>query len=61
MPQIKPNGSVINVLVVDDHKMIRDGLKVMLASLSKFQLFKLVDADSGEDAIKKISKNTFCY
>ena len=59
MPKIKQNGSVINVLVIDDHKMIRDGLKVMLASLSKFQLFKLVEADSGEDAIKKISKNTF--
>lgn len=59
MTKIKQNGSVINVLVIDDHKMIRDGLKVMLASLSKFQLFKLVEADSGEDAIKKISKNTF--
>lgn len=59
MPKIKQNGSIINVLVIDDHKMIRDGLKVMLASLSKFQLFKLVEADSGEDAIKKISKNTF--
>ena len=59
MPKIKQNGSVINVLVIDDHKMIRDGLKVMLASLSKFQLFKLVEADSGEDAIKKISKTSF--
>ena len=59
MTKIKQNGSVINVLVIDDHKMIRDGLKVMLASLSKFQLFKLVEADSGEDAIKKINKNTF--
>ena len=59
MPKIKQNTSVINVLVIDDHKMIRDGLKVMLASLSKFQLFKLVEADSGEDAIKKISKSFF--
>lgn len=59
MLKIKQNGSVINVLIIDDHKMIRDGLKVMLASLSKFQLFKLVEADSGEDAIKKISKTSF--
>ena len=59
MPTIKQNSSVINVLVIDDHKMIRDGLKLMLASLIKFQLFKLVEADSGEDAIKKISKTSF--
>lgn len=59
MAPIKSKVSVINLLVIDDHKMIRDGLKVMLASLSKFQQFKIVEADSGEDAIKKISKNTF--
>ncbi len=47
------------MLIIDDHKIIRDKLKVMLDSLSKFQLIKFVKADSEVDAIKKINKNTF--
>ena len=29
-----------NILIIDDHKMVRDGLKMMLASLKKTLLFK---------------------
>ena len=48
---------LINVLIVDDHQMIRDGLKLMLNSLNKTILFKVFEAESGEAAITKIERN----
>ena len=51
--------TVIKVLIVDDHKMVRDGLKLMLVSLKKFIDFKVMEAESGEDAIMKIYRNHF--
>lgn len=60
MAEIKlKNKKVINVLIIDDHKMIRDGLKLMLASLNKFIHFKVLEAESGEDAMIKINRNHF--
>ncbi len=53
------NIAVINMLIIDDHKMVRDGLKIMLASLKNFMLFKVEEAESGEDAITKISRSDF--
>ena len=50
---------VVNILIIDDHKMIRDGLKVMLASLNKIIHFKVQEAESGEEAMIKISRNRF--
>ena len=44
----------VNVLIIDDHKMIRDGLRVMLASLYKSLNFKVVEAESGEEGMKKL-------
>jgi DNA-binding NarL/FixJ family response regulator len=49
----------LNVLIIDDHKMVRDGLKMMLASLKKVFNFKVAEAESGEDALKKINRETF--
>ena len=50
---------IVNVLIVDDHKMLRDGLKVMLASLKKWIHFKVMEAESGEEALLKITRNPF--
>ena len=60
MTEIKlPIKEVVNVLIIDDHKMVRDGLKIMLASLKNFMLFKIQEAESGEDAVTKINRSDF--
>ncbi len=53
------NNQAVNILVIDDHKMVRDGLKLMLASLNKAFNFNVFEAESGEDAISKINKYQF--
>jgi DNA-binding NarL/FixJ family response regulator len=50
---------LINLLIIDDHKMIRDGISVMLNSLKKFYEFNITEAESGEEAIKIISRSDF--
>lgn len=47
----------VNVLIIDDHKMVRDGLKVMLASLKKFMQFRVLEAETGEEALTKKNLN----
>jgi DNA-binding NarL/FixJ family response regulator len=49
----------INVLIIDDHKLIRDGLKTMLASLKKNMLFCVDEAQSGEDALIKMRRKSY--
>jgi DNA-binding NarL/FixJ family response regulator len=49
----------INVLIIDDHKMVRDGLKMMLSSLKKIFHFRIAEAECGEDALKKINRENF--
>lgn len=49
----------VQTLIIDDHKMIRDGLKVMLSSLKKFIHFDIEEAESGEQALIKVSKKIF--
>jgi DNA-binding NarL/FixJ family response regulator len=49
----------INILIIDDHKMIRDGLKIMLGSLRKNMQFNIMEAETGEDALIKISRHCF--
>jgi DNA-binding NarL/FixJ family response regulator len=39
--------------------MVRDGLKIMLASLNKFIHFRVLESESGEDAMIKINRNRF--
>ena len=50
---------VVNVLIIDDHKMVRDGLKIMLNSLKDFMLFKIQEAESGEEAITTMNNYSF--
>lgn len=51
--------SVTNVLLIDDHKMVRDGLRLMLESLSSWICFKVTEAETAEAAFTKISKTAF--
>ena len=51
--------TLIPVLIVDDHKMVRDGLKVMLSSFKQVFRFEIEEADSGEQALRKISRKPF--
>ncbi|MFL5789856.1 MAG: response regulator, partial [Flavisolibacter sp.] len=51
--------SVIQLLIVDDHKMVRDGLKVMLSSLKKMMQFNIDEAENGEEAIRKASQKQY--
>jgi two-component system invasion response regulator UvrY len=48
--------SITNILIIDDHKMVRDGLKMMLASLKSIMQFNIHEAESGEDALIKVSR-----
>jgi YesN/AraC family two-component response regulator len=50
---------VINVLIFDDHKMIRDGLKVMLTSLNNSIHFTVLEAKVGKDAMIKVAITCF--
>ena len=49
----------INVLIVDDHQMVRQGLKKMLLSLKPYRLIKVTEAENGESALRKIEKTPF--
>ena len=49
----------ICVLIVDDHHMLRQGLKKMLLSLKPYLLIKVTEAESGETALHKIEKTDF--
>ncbi len=55
----KNNTQIIQVLLVDDHKMVRDGLRMMLGSLKKVLQFDIDEADSGEEALKKINRREY--
>ena len=47
------------ILIVDDHKLIRDGLKMMFASFLKSLKTKISEAESGKDALIKIYRQSF--
>jgi len=59
MNEMNDTPLMMNLLIIDDHKMIRDGISVMLNSLKKFYDFNITEAESGEEAIKIISRNDF--
>ena len=46
----------IKILIVDDHHIIRDGLRSMLESNKSNYVFSIEEAVSGEEAIEKIKK-----
>lgn len=49
----------LNILIVDDHKMIREGLLAMLQLYQKDWKFNIDLADSGENAIKKCDERLY--
>jgi DNA-binding NarL/FixJ family response regulator len=49
----------VRLLIVDDHQMIRDGIRVMLELQSKSYKFIITEAEDGEDAVKKILHHHF--
>ena len=49
----------IRLLIIDDHQMVRDGIRVMLESKENFLRFEIDEAENGEIAIRKILKKDF--
>ena len=49
----------IRLLIIDDHQMVRDGIRVMLESKENFLRFDIDEAENGEIAIGKILKKDF--
>jgi DNA-binding NarL/FixJ family response regulator len=50
---------IIRLLIIDDHQMVRDGIRVMLESKENFLRFEIDEAENGEIAIRKILKKNF--
>ena len=48
-----------SVLIVDDHKMIRDGLRFMLESQKNNYEFVIEEADTGETGVEKAKNNSY--
>ncbi|WP_379086708.1 response regulator [Pedobacter sp. UC225_65] len=46
---------VINILIVDDHQMVVDGIKSMLSSESQYQI--VAEANNGQEAFELIAAN----
>lgn len=49
----------IRILIVDDHQMVRDGIRTMLESKTDTCRFIISESESGEDAIVKVQKNDY--
>lgn len=49
----------INVLIVDDHQLLREGLKLILHSFRKELLMQVTEAESGEKGLKKAEQLLF--
>ena len=49
----------IKILIVDDHQMIRDGVRTMLESQIDNYKFIITEASSGEEALVKVQKTDF--
>ena len=49
----------IKILIVDDHKMIRDGLRSMLESHKKRYHFVIEEAETGEAGILQVKKSNY--
>ncbi len=47
------------VLIVDDHRMVRDGIRSMLELKFDKYKFSITESDSGEDALIKVAKNDY--
>lgn len=49
----------LNLLIVDDHKMVRDGIRMMLSVFKKTIQFNTDEAENGEQAIKMIERKHY--
>lgn len=49
----------LKILIIDDHKMIRDGLRVMLEMQQQKYAFSIDEAESGEDGIDMATRNSY--
>lgn len=49
----------IKLLIVDDHQMVRDGIRIMLESQNKKYSFIIAETENGEDAVKKILQHRY--
>jgi len=49
----------LRILIIDDHRLVRDGIKTMLETQSENYNFDISEAESGEEAIAKIIKKEF--
>jgi DNA-binding NarL/FixJ family response regulator len=59
MATIEIPTKLISLLIVDDHHMVRDGIKTMLLNHESIFRFKITEAESGESAIQKAKYNFF--
>ncbi len=60
MPKkLNPQNKLINLLIVDDHKMLRQGFKDILFSIKQSLSLHIAEAASGEEAIRKINDNQY--
>ncbi len=62
MASVKPFNThkpTIHILIVDDHQMVRQGLKKMLLSLNSTFLIKTSEADCGKKAIEKLNQKQY--
>lgn len=50
---------IIRLLIIDDHQMVRDGIRVMLESRADFLQFEIEEAENGEIAVQKILKRNY--
>lgn len=44
----------INILIVDDHQIVRNGIKLMLKSFSEFNI--IAEAENGEEAVSMVAQ-----
>lgn len=49
----------LRILIIDDHRLVRDGIKTMLETQSENYNFDISEAESGEEAIAIIIKKEF--
>lgn len=56
---LKKKTKLVNILIVDDHEVLRQGLIKMLSSLKQHLNIQITEADSGAQAILKINQKDF--
>lgn len=59
LKKINPENKLTNILIVDDHKMLRQGFKNILFSIKQSLPLHIQEASSGEEAIRKINQNEY--